>query len=84
MADNLRESGFQILHCSEDDLVPEENADQLHEVTIGNKKKCACPLPCVDFLFKSSVNGISGNNDTQRKKSNLLCIQVSSEMEVAG
>ena len=57
MADNLRESGFQILHCSEDDLVPEENADQLHEVTI----------PCSDFLFKSSVIGIPGNNDTEEE-----------------
>ena len=29
------ESRFQILHCDEDDLVPEEHANQLHKVTIG-------------------------------------------------
>jgi len=38
MEDNHRESGFQILHCSEDDLVPEENADQLHEAISGSSK----------------------------------------------
>ena len=36
MPDNSRESEFQILHCSEDDLVPEENANQLHKVTINH------------------------------------------------
>ena len=30
---------FQILHCSEDDLVPEENADQLHEVATIEREK---------------------------------------------
>ena len=28
-------SQFQILHCNEDDLVPEENANQLHKVAFG-------------------------------------------------
>ena len=30
---------FQILHCCEDDLVPEENADQLHEVATIEREK---------------------------------------------